>query len=67
MTTIPDDLGPMTAEERATFVDSSIPPRGDDHAALCVGEQVTVCCGAFVTFHDAELCCKVCWRLVGLG
>lgn len=48
-------------------------PRSDDYAALCFGEAVTVCCGAFATFDlpenpdEALLCCKVCWREVGLG
>lgn len=40
-------------------------PRSNDSAALCLGEAVTPCCGAFATFHDTTLCCKRCWREVG--
>jgi hypothetical protein len=25
---------------------------------------VSPCCGATVTFHDYDLCCKACWHLV---
>lgn len=39
-------------------------PRSTDHALLLNGEAVSVCCGAFVTFHDSDLCCKTCWALV---
>lgn len=47
------------------------PERGDNYAALCLGEQVTICCGAYATFDqpdnpdDAKLCCKACWKEVG--
>jgi hypothetical protein len=55
--TVPDDLA-----------DTSVDPvRGDDFAKLCLGEQVTTCCGAFATFSDTTLCCKACWREVGHG
>lgn len=72
---IPDDLGPMTPVERALHEADSTPdpPRGDNYAKLCMGEQVTICCGAFATFdvpedpEDAVLCCKICWNEVGLG
>lgn len=40
-------------------------PRSDDFAALSLGAAVTRCCGAMATFHDAALCCKVCWKEVG--
>ena len=43
------------------------PVRGDDYSKLCTGEQVTLCCGAYATFHDDVLCCKSCWNTVGLG
>lgn len=31
------------------------------------GVRLTDCCGAFSTFHDEVLCCKVCWREVSRG
>lgn len=40
-------------------------PRSNNTITLCMGESVTECCGAFATFHDDILCCKVCWREVG--
>jgi len=47
---------PIPAEDQAPL------PRSNDSAALCLGEAVTTCCGAFVTFHDEALCCKACWK-----
>lgn len=54
--------------EGPQMTDDAVPgelPRSDDYAALCIGEAVTLCCGAFVTFHDSTLCCKSCWAEVG--
>jgi|TARA_R110000824_G_scaffold230129_3_gene417718 hypothetical protein len=31
------------------------------------GMRLTDCCGATSTYHDTELCCKVCWKLVDIG
>ena len=31
------------------------------------GTRLTDCCGAYSTFHDMTLCCKKCWREVGVG
>lgn len=39
-------------------------PRSWDESALCLGEAVTPCCGAFVTFHDDTLICKACYQAV---
>ena len=29
--------------------------------------RLTDCCGATSTYHDTELCCKVCWQTVDIG
>ena len=31
------------------------------------GTRLTDCCGAYATFHDTTLCCKVCWKEVPDG
>lgn len=28
------------------------------------GEDLSVCCDAFLTYHDTTLCCKKCWNEV---
>lgn len=60
---IDTDLNGVVAAVKA-LTDELPLPRSSDHGALCLGEAVTVCCGAMATFHDTELCCKNCWEAV---
>tara|TARA_R110002020_G_scaffold152299_1_gene330103 strand:- start:203 stop:394 length:192 start_codon:yes stop_codon:yes gene_type:complete len=31
------------------------------------GERLTNCCGSMSTFHDEDLCCKSCFKVVSTG
>lgn len=61
------DFDPVVVRMTAQFVlrPHGIDKRGHQYVVTDDGPMyISPCCGAAVTFHDADLCCKSCWSNV---